>query len=136
MPKAPPQRMVVLYCSRGGLSATEAKTVQETFGNDSVHLVAMPCSSKVDVPHVLNLLSKGVDLVLVLACPEGACQFLVGNVRAEKRIRHIQQLLLSAGIENKRVGLVRGDRFNAQAVVDQIAMHTKSAHESAARSLP
>uniref|UniRef100_A0A7C4VQZ1 Hydrogenase iron-sulfur subunit n=1 Tax=Desulfatirhabdium butyrativorans TaxID=340467 RepID=A0A7C4VQZ1_9BACT len=124
MHHAPPPRTVVLYCSRGGLSAVEAKAVQDNVHNGPVHLVAMPCSSKVDVSHVLNLLAGGADLVLVLACPEGACRFLVGNVRAEKRIRHIQQLLLSAGIENKRVGLVRGGHFQAQDIVDQIAVHS------------
>ncbi len=118
------------------MSATEAKSVYEQVSDGPVHLVAMPCSSKVDAPHVLKLLSKGADLVLVLACPEGACQFMVGNVRAEKRIRHIQQLLLSAGIENKRVGLVRGDSFHTQAIVEQVTAHVKAAIESTPRSLP
>ena len=118
--------MVVLYCNRSVSSAADVAAVPGLVKDCLVRLVAMPCSSKVEVPHILKILADGADAVLVLACPEGGCQFLVGNNRAEKRIRYVQSLLQAAGLGEKRVGIVRGNRFSAETIAQEIERHLRA----------
>lgn len=125
--------IVVLYCNRSVSSAADVAAAPGLVKGCLVRLVAMPCSSKVEVPHILKILGAGADGVLILACPEGGCQFLVGNVRAEKRVRYIQGLLQAAGLEEKRVGMVRAKRFSAEAIAQQIEHHVRTAQELAAQ---
>ena len=46
-------------------------------------LKMVPCSSKVEVWHLLKLVEEGADGVELVCCSEDVCQFLVGNDRAE-----------------------------------------------------
>lgn len=118
--------IVVLYCNRSVSSAPDVAAAPGLVKDCLVRLVAMPCSSKVEVPHILKILADGADGVLILACPEGACQFLVGNNRAEKRIRYVQSLLQAAGLGEKRVGIVREKRFSAESIARQIGCHLRA----------
>ncbi len=118
--------IVVLYCNRSVGSAADVAAAPGLVKDCLVRLVAMPCSSKVEVPHILKLLAEGADGVLILACPEGGCQFLVGSARAEKRVRYTQSLLQAAGLAEKRVGIVREKRFSAETIAQQIEHHLRA----------
>ena len=67
----------------------------------------MPCSSKIEVPYVLKILESGADAVEIVACPEKSCQYLVGSLRAEKRVEYIRGLLKKIGYASERVGITR-----------------------------
>jgi coenzyme F420-reducing hydrogenase delta subunit len=70
---------------------------------------ALPCSSKIEPSSLLKILADGADGVLVVACPEGRCRNLVGNIRAEKRINYVRSLLDTAGMGAERLTLERGE---------------------------
>jgi len=67
----------------------------------------MPCSSKIEVSYILKILESGADAVEIVACPEKSCKFLVGSLRAEKRIEYIRSLLDKIGYSPERVGISR-----------------------------
>jgi F420-non-reducing hydrogenase iron-sulfur subunit len=73
----------------------------------SVRAIMMPCSSKVEVPYILKILEAGADAVEIIACPEESCKFLIGSLRAEKRIEYIRGLLEKIGYARERVGISR-----------------------------
>jgi len=105
--------IVVLYCQH--CVGEDADVVAEAtrVSGFSVQPVLMPCSSKVEIPHVLRILERGVDGVEVVACPESACRFLVGSARTERRVEYVRRLLDEAGIGAQRVGISRGSRLSA-----------------------
>jgi len=72
---------------------------------------ALPCSSKIEPSYLLKILADGADGVLVVACPDGHCRNLVGNVRAEKRINYVRSLLDKAGMGAERLTLERGENL-------------------------
>lgn len=99
--------VAVLYCQEGLCDEAKGSAWSQEVDGVSISATMLPCSSKLEVPYILNLLASGIDAVEIVACPENCCKFLIGSDRAEKRIEYIQGLLESIGYETERVGISR-----------------------------
>ena len=102
-------RVVMLYCQ----NCIKPGAERDLASASSMQAVMMPCSSKVQIPHILKILAEGAAGVEVVACPEKACRFLVGSCKAEKRINRVRELLAMAGLSPQRAGLTRGADLSA-----------------------
>jgi coenzyme F420-reducing hydrogenase delta subunit len=100
--------VVVLYCQHGLCDQAKGSAWSQASPGLSVRAIMMPCSSKIEVPYILRLLESGADAVEVVACPERSCKFLVGSLRAGKRIEYIRGLLERIGYTAERIGISRG----------------------------
>jgi coenzyme F420-reducing hydrogenase delta subunit len=76
----------------------------------SVKIIQVPCSSRVDILHLLRALEDGADGVYVAGCLEGECHFLTGNYKAKRRVQYVKKVLEEIGIEPERV-----EMFNLSA---------------------
>lgn len=114
-------QIVLLYCRQS--LAPQAKPFEGSrpAKGFSARLVVMPCSSKMEPRHLLRVLEKGSDGVLLVACPEGNCRFLVGNVRAEKRIAYTRGLLEQVGMGAERLALARGENLSVDDLMELAA---------------
>jgi len=93
---------------------------------DSIRIIRLPCTGKVDVIHMMEAFQKGADGVYVAGCLEGECHFIRGNLRARKRVEYTKRLLDEIGVGGKRLEMYNiaasdGPRF---AVVAR-EMHDK-----------
>jgi F420-non-reducing hydrogenase iron-sulfur subunit len=70
---------------------------------DSIRIIRLPCTGKVDVIHLMKAFQKGADGVYVVGCLEGECHFLTGNLRAKKRVEYVKILLNEIGIGGERL---------------------------------
>ena len=70
---------------------------------DSIRIVGVPCTGKVDLIHLLRAFEKGADGVYIVGCLEGECRYNSGNLRARKRVEQAQKILESIGIGGERV---------------------------------
>jgi F420-non-reducing hydrogenase iron-sulfur subunit len=70
---------------------------------DTIRIIRLPCTGKVDILHILRAFEKGADGVFAVGCLEGDCRFEKGNLRARKKIEKAKQILTSIGIEEERV---------------------------------
>jgi len=113
-----PPRIVVVYCRNAVASADELLEGLYTAKGLNAYFAALPCSSKVEPSYLLKIIADGADGVLVVACPEGRCRFMVGNVRAEKRIGYVRTLLDSAKMGAERLTLVRGEKLTEKDLLD------------------
>ena len=104
-------RIVVVYCRNAISSAAEMLEGPYNAKGFSAYFAALPCSSKIEPSYPLKMLADGADGVLVVACLEGRCRNLVGNVRAEKRINYVRSLLDKAGMGAERLTLERGENL-------------------------
>ena len=59
---------------------------------------------------MLRTFETGVDGVYLVGCEEGNCHFLVGNLRARKRMERAKRILEDIGIESERL-----EMFNLSA---------------------
>ena len=85
--------------------------------------VKMPCSSMVKDVFLLRAFEAGADAVVVLVCPDGACRYVEGNLRAKKRVRWVQALLDDIGLNGKRLSLFNlhpGDAAAADRIVQEV----------------
>ncbi|MFH1887893.1 MAG: hydrogenase iron-sulfur subunit [Pseudomonadota bacterium] len=109
---------MILFCRQSVDPATDLARAAGLARNCVLRMVALPCSSKVEVPHIMRVLEDGADGVLVVACPEHACRFMVGNTRAEKRINYARGLLETVGMGAERLALARGAKLSAEALAE------------------
>ncbi len=69
-----------------------------------IELAPLPCTGKIEPHQVVKFFEQGADGALILACPEGACRFVQGNIRAAKRVAYAGKWLKELGIEPERAG--------------------------------
>lgn len=72
----------------------------------NVKIVRVPCSGKVDTIHMMKALQMGADGVLVAGCLEGDCHFKTGNIKADRRVTFVRNLLQEMGFEPERLAMV------------------------------
>lgn len=70
---------------------------------DSIRIIRVPCTGKVDILHILRSFEKGADGVYVVGCMEGDCRFENGNLRARVRVEQARRILETIGIGGDRV---------------------------------
>ena len=97
-------KIVVLYCQHCVTHSEQGGTATREHDGVVVQTVMMPCSSKVQASELLKLLAAGADGVEIVACPDAACQLLVGSRMAEKRLQYVQRLLKEAHVRGERLG--------------------------------
>ena len=72
-------------------------------GTDRFRSVALPCSGKLEVFQLTRALESGAHGVALFGCPEGACRYLVGSMRARGRVGHTARILEEIGLGKDRV---------------------------------
>jgi len=80
----------------------------------NVKIVRLPCTGRLDVQHILNAFENGADGVYVVACHEGNCHHVNGNVSARRRLVYAQSLL-----DELKLGGSRLDMFHVTAAQGQ-----------------
>jgi F420-non-reducing hydrogenase iron-sulfur subunit len=84
----------------------------------NVKIIRIPCTGKVDALYLLKALEDGVDGVYVAGCEEGDCHFLVGNIRAKKRVGYVKSILKDLGINPGRVEMFNMSAADGPRFVD------------------
>ena len=82
----------------------------------NVKIIKIPCTGRVDIIHILKAFESGTDGACLVGCLEGDCHYLVGNLRARKRVDYVKKLLDECGIGGERVAMynlssAEGQRF-------------------------
>ena len=72
-------------------------------GIRELRTVKMACSSMTKDVYLLRAFEAGADAVVVLACPEGECRHVDGNIRAGKRVERVKRLLDEIGLSGGRL---------------------------------
>ncbi|MFC1527109.1 hydrogenase iron-sulfur subunit, partial [Candidatus Latescibacterota bacterium] len=84
--------IVVLYCQHSVGRDVDVASCAKSLSGVRVRLAVVPCSSKVQVSHLLSILDQEASGVEVIACPVGCCGLLIGSDRAVKRVNYARDL--------------------------------------------
>lgn len=101
-----PPKIVVYACENSGYLAAEYVKELNPELRNSLQIVRVPCSGKIDVIYLLKALERGADGVIMFVCHKENCKFIWGNERAEKRKGQVRKLLKDIGLEEERVEFV------------------------------
>jgi F420-non-reducing hydrogenase iron-sulfur subunit len=96
-------KIAAFCCFHSSYKAADTAGLMRSSYPESVYIIRVPCAGAVEGLHILRAFEEGADGVLIMACPEGACHSLSGNIRARKRVEHILPLLEEIGIEPERL---------------------------------
>ncbi|OPY68627.1 MAG: Methyl-viologen-reducing hydrogenase, delta subunit [Syntrophorhabdaceae bacterium PtaU1.Bin034] len=83
----------------------------------------LPCSGRIEALHFLKALEAGARKVYLIACPDGACRYGQGNLRARKRLDYARKLIAEIGLSGDRLEIVTAPRtlpVSIDAVARQI----------------
>jgi F420-non-reducing hydrogenase iron-sulfur subunit len=85
-----------------------------------IKIIMVPCTGRVDILHLVKAFEAGADAVFVAGCLEGDCHYLMGNIRAKKRVNKLKKDFTQMGMEPERLEMFNlsssdGPRFAAIA---------------------
>lgn len=118
--------ITVLACSYCGGVPVEMAGLQQVPCPATVKVVPVACTGTIGTLHLLAALEQGADGVLVVACPEGNCHHLTGNVRAERRVAQARAILAEAGLAPERLRLARLGIGHGRAFAQALAEMTEA----------
>ena len=99
--------VIVIFCCTNAVAVPEDEVERINAKPQAVvKFTRLPCSGRTDVLYILRAIEEGADMAMVIACPNGACQFLEGNRRARLRVSYANRLLAESGLSSERVRLV------------------------------
>lgn len=125
--KASPREIVVMCCERALEKGEMGQEERLERGSLTVRTAIIPCSSKVEVSYLLRILEEGADGLEVVACPDGKCQFLAGNLRAQRRVEYARRLLDAIGMGADRIGISRATSLSREGLVALAERRAKAA---------
>ena len=111
--------IAVFFCRQLDPDQDVNRRVLEKELGERIRFYPLPCSGRIDSLHLMRALESGADKVYLVTCPEGACHYREGNIRAKKRIAYAQSLIEEIGLERERLELIvtsAGDR----ATIDEL----------------
>jgi coenzyme F420-reducing hydrogenase delta subunit len=100
-----PMTIYIFYCSNS-LDASAARQALANKDNSQIKTVSLPCSGKVNLLYLLKAFETGADGVLLVTCKHGECQFLEGNLRAQKRSEAVDSMLEEIGFGSGRMKII------------------------------
>ena len=103
------------YCAYAAADLAGAMRFQYP---DSIKIVKLPCTGRIDVSHILRAFEDGVDGVFVAGCIEGDCHNLTGNLNARRRVKYVQGLLDQLGLGSQRVEMFNLSSAMGKAFAD------------------
>ena len=112
LPQAGKRTLALFYCQNTPESGEAERQALEKRYASRLKLFPIPCSGRLDPLHLLKALEEFADAAYVIACPEGACRYFEGNLRATKRVDMTAKSIAQIGLEKERVGIVANSKEN------------------------
>jgi F420-non-reducing hydrogenase iron-sulfur subunit len=100
-------RITIFFCQRIDADQDINRRPLEKELGSGVRFFPLPCSGRIEPLHLMLALESGADKVYVVTCPEGACRYREGNIRAKKRLAYAQALIEEIGLAKERLELIR-----------------------------
>jgi coenzyme F420-reducing hydrogenase delta subunit len=98
--------VTIFFCQQiDHLQDVNRRALEKELG-ERIRFFPLPCSGRIDPLHLMRALESGADKVYLVTCPEGACHYREGNMRAKKRIAYAQGLIEEIGLERDRLELI------------------------------
>ncbi|OHB77536.1 MAG: hypothetical protein A2Z25_15675 [Planctomycetes bacterium RBG_16_55_9] len=109
----------VFYCANS-LDLEEMNRLRDRLRGDTFREIRLPCSGKVNVPYLVKAFEAGADGVAIVACKQGECRHVEGNMRAQKRAQAVDSLLEEVGLGTGRIAVIQMKDSGVEQVIADI----------------
>ena len=123
--------IIAFVCENHALSALKAASIAGDSLPESVKIVKIPCTGRLETTQILDSITAGADGVVVIGCLEDNCFHDVGSMLARGRVDRIKDLLKDIKMEPERVEMI-----NAASVSGAMLMLKISQFEGKLAALP
>ena len=96
-------KIIAFCCDQSGYPAADMAGTLKLHLPRNVEIVRVPCAGRIETIYLLKALEKGADGVMIFGCFEENCQFLRGDLRAERRLSYAHRMLEKIGLEKERL---------------------------------
>ena len=108
-----------LFCCSSSFDPAEVERCCREQG-DELRTIPLPCSGKVDILYLIKAFEAGADGVAIVACKQGECRYLEGNLRARKRAEAIDTLLEEVGLGKGRMVTIQMKDGGTEQVIQEV----------------
>jgi F420-non-reducing hydrogenase iron-sulfur subunit len=109
----------IFYCSNN-IEADKFSVLSPQHDGDTVKIISLPCSGKVDIPYLIKAFETGADSVAIVTCKKDECRHFEGNLRAHKRAEAVEALLEEIGIAAGRMAVFECGKQDTGEVLSEI----------------
>jgi coenzyme F420-reducing hydrogenase delta subunit len=95
--------IVAFCCSRSAFRAWELAVENGHKLPSGLKTVEVPCAGSISSDHILSVMKKGADGIMVLTCHNGNCHSEIGNIYARQRMDVIYTFFEQSGLEKQRL---------------------------------
>ena len=113
--------VTIFFCRQLDPNQDVNRRVLEKELGKRIRFFPLPCSGRIDPLHLMRALESGADKVYLVTCPEGACHYREGNIRAKKRLAYTQSLIEEIGLDPERLELIVTNAGDPVTTIDRLA---------------
>lgn len=129
-----PLEIYLFHCSNSLDTEALRRSLGEREKDNTFKTISLPCSGKLELIYLLKAFESGADGVVLITCKHGECQYLEGNLRAQKRTESVRTLLEEIGLDKGRMKLIQQQDGGVKNVIDEIDRFTKRIRNATAES--
>ncbi len=123
--------IIAFVCENHALSALKAASISGESLPESIKIVKVPCTGRIETTQLLDSIGAGADGVVVVGCLEENCFHDVGSMLARGRVGRIKDILRDIKMEPDRVEMI-----NAASVSGAMLMLKLRQFEAKVAALP
>jgi F420-non-reducing hydrogenase iron-sulfur subunit len=101
------QKIAIFFCQVIDADQDVNRRPFEEGNSAQISFFPLPCSGRMEPLHLMRALESGADKVYLVTCPEDACRYGKGNVRARKRLAYVQGLIEEIGMKKDRLEVIQ-----------------------------
>lgn len=98
-------KIIALVCNWCTYTAADLAGTSRLEYPAQVRIVRLMCTGMIDPKYILKAFLDGVDGVFIGGCHPGDCHYINGNLKAERRIAGVGEILEQFGFEKQRLAL-------------------------------
>ena len=115
---------IYIFCCSSCFDPSELMCICN--GHDyEMKVIPVPCSGKIDILYLTKAFESGADGVVIVACKQGECRYLEGNLRAKKRVEAIDSLLDEIGLGKGRIAIIQMNSNGIEQVIREVKDFSK-----------
>jgi heterodisulfide reductase subunit A len=96
-------KILAFLCNWCSYAGADLAGISRTQYPPNIRVIRVMCSGRVSPLFVIKALEEGFDGVWISGCHPGDCHYIEGNFHARRRWIAFRELLISAGVDTRRV---------------------------------